>query len=75
MGDPQSNIYLMLEFLKGLSRSFSRALFILYINNLPDDVICNIAIYADDTTLYSKCDQASDPWQELKLVAELESNL
>ena len=27
-------------------------LFLLYINDLPDDVICNIAIYADDTTLY-----------------------
>ena len=25
-------------------------LFQLYINDLPDDVICNIAIYADDTT-------------------------
>ena len=35
-------------------------LFLLYINDLPDDVICNIAICADDTTLYSKCDQASD---------------
>ena len=34
-------------------------LFLLYINDLPDDVICNIAIYADDTTLYSKCDQAT----------------
>ena len=33
---------------------------LLYINDLPDDVICNIAIYADDTTLYSRCDQASD---------------
>ena len=32
------------------------------INDLPHDVICNIAIYADDTTLYSKCDQASDLW-------------
>ena len=31
-------------------------LFLLYINDLPDDVICDIAIYADDTTLYSKCD-------------------
>ena len=28
-------------------------LFLLYINDLPDDVISNIAIYADDTTLYS----------------------
>ena len=35
-------------------------LFLLYINDLPDDVVCNIAIYADDTTLYSKCDKASD---------------
>ena len=33
------------------------SLFLLYINNLPDDVICNTAIYADDTTLYCKCDQ------------------
>ena len=31
-------------------------LFVLYINDIPDDVICNIAIYADDTTLYSKYD-------------------
>ena len=35
-------------------------LFLLYINDLPDYVICDIAISADDTTLYSKCDQASD---------------
>ena len=31
-------------------------LFLLYINDLPDDVVCNIAIYADDATLYSKYD-------------------
>ena len=37
-------------------------LFLLYINDLPDNVICNIAIYADDITLYSKCDQAFDLW-------------
>ena len=42
-------------------------LFLLYINELPDDVIGNIAIYADDTTLYSKCDQASGLWQQLEL--------
>ena len=37
-------------------------LFLLYINDLRNDVISNIAIYADDTTLYSKCHQASDLW-------------
>ena len=50
-------------------------LFLLYINDLPDDVIGNIAIYADGTTLYSKCVQASDLWQQLELVSELESDL
>ena len=49
-------------------------LFLLYINDPPDDVICNIAIYADDTTLCSKCDQASDLWQQLELASELESD-
>ena len=37
-------------------------LFLLYINDVPDDIICSIAINADDTTLYTKCDQASDLW-------------
>ena len=46
-----------------------------YINDLPDDVPCNIAIYADDATLYSNCDQASDLWQQLELAAELVSDL
>ena len=50
-------------------------LFLLYINDLPDDAICNIAIYVDDTTLYSKCDQASDLWQQLELACKLESDL
>ena len=49
-------------------------LFQLYINDLPVDVICDIAIYADDTTLF-KCDQASDLWQQLKLASGLESDL
>ena len=34
----------------------SPTLFLLYINDLPDDVICNTGIYADDTTLYSTSD-------------------
>ena len=50
-------------------------LFLLYINDLPDDVICNIAICVDDTTVYSKCDWASDMWQQVELASELESDL
>ena len=45
--------------------------FLLYINDLPDDVIYNIAIYTDDTTLYSICDQASGLWQQLELEFDL----
>ena len=50
-------------------------LFLLYINDLPDNVICDNAFYADYITLYSKCDQASDLWQQLELASELESDL
>ena len=50
-------------------------LFLLYIDDLPDDVICDIAIYADDTTLCSNCDRASDLWQQLELASELGSDL
>ena len=42
-------------------------LFLLYINDLPDDVIYDITIYADDITLCSKYDQASDLQQQLEL--------
>ena len=31
-------------------------LFLLDINDLPDDVICDVTVCADDTTLYFKCD-------------------
>ena len=49
-------------------------LFLLYINDLPD-VICDISIYADDTTVYSKCDQASELRQQLESASELASDL
>ena len=62
------NIQLMLEFLKG---SFpDPTLFPLYINDLPDDVICNSAVNVDDTTLYSKYDLASDLWQQPEFASE-----
>ena len=58
----------MLEFL-------GPTLFLPYINDLPDDVIYDIAIYADDTTLYYKCDRASELWQQLELASGLKSDL
>ena len=52
-------------------------LFLLYINDLPDDVICDIAIYADDTALFLSLIRhlISDLWQQLELASELESDL
>ena len=44
-------------------------------NDLPDDVVCNSDIYADDTTLSSKCDQVSDLWQLVEFPCKLESDL
>ena len=40
-------------------------LFLLYINDLPDDVNCDIPIYA------YLCYQASDLWQQLELASKL----
>ena len=55
--------------------SWSYTFRILYINDIPDDVVCNIAICADDSILYSWCNQAYDLWQQLELASELESGL
>ena len=35
---------------------FGPTLFLLSINDLRDDIICDLAIYADDSTLYFKCE-------------------
>ena len=59
----------------GVHQGSSSTYLLLCINGLPDEVICNIAISADDTTLYSKFDQASDLWQQVELASELESDL
>ena len=50
-------------------------LFLLHINGLPDDVVCNTTVYAVDLTLLAKCEQAPDLWQQLELTSELESGL
>ena len=46
-------------------------LFLLYINDHPDHIICDIDIYADDTTLCSKCDQAFDCGNNLNWLLNL----
>ena len=43
--------------------------------DLSDNVIYNIAVYADDTTLYSKYDRPTALWQQLELASEFESDL
>ena len=72
----------MLEFLKApfLAPSYytlmtSLMILSVILLDLPDDVICNIALNDDNTFLYSEYDQASDLWQQLELVSELESDL
>ena len=61
----------MLEFLKV---PFS-VLHFSYYTLMTFHIISIIAIYVDDTVLYSKCDQASDLWQKLELASALESDL
>ena len=51
-------------------------LFLIYINDLPDRLICDLVIYADDTTLYSSLDEkANSEEQRLALAKSLESDL
>ena len=47
--------------------------FLLCINDIPGEDICNIAIHAEE--LFSTLKQTSDLWQQPKLASELESDL
>ena len=60
MGSLHNNIQLMLEFLKGPFLVLHFCYYTLMTFLMMLDVICNIAICADGTTIYSKCDHASD---------------
>ena len=65
------NDQLMLKFIKTLLLVlyFSYHALMTFLMMLP--VIC----YADDTTLYCKCDLVPHLWQQLELAARLESDL
>ena len=73
MGSLHKNIQLMLEFLKApfLVLHFSYYTLMTFLMMLS---VMLLSI-ADDTSLYSKWDQASDLSEELKLASELESDL
>ena len=49
-------------------------LFLLFINDLPDDLLSQIAIYADDTTVYD-CQEETDAFSMLDQARCLESDL
>ena len=72
MGSLRKNIQLMLEFLKA---PFLVLLFLLYINDFPDDVICNIAIYSYLLSTVSVSRHLICLRQKIKLASELESGL
>ena len=61
------------------STILSPTLFLLYNDDLSilchNDSICNVAIYADDISLHSKCEWVSDLWQQLELVSEIKPGL
>ena len=65
------SLYKSIQSMLGLFRATFLVLHVsYYIYELPDDVICSIAIYVDDTTHY-----VSDFGQQLELASELESVL
>ena len=45
--------------------------FFFYFNCLPDNVLCKIAIWADDTALSSSCDKPSGLSQQVEIAYEL----
>ena len=71
VGSLCKNIQLMLEFLKVpfLVLDFSHYTLITFLMMFSMILLCMLS------TFYSKCDQASDLWQQLELASELEFDL
>ena len=50
-------------------------LFLIFINDLPDCTLSKLAIYADNTTLYSSLNKTKDLFDKVELDADLENDL
>ena len=56
-------------------------LFLIFINDLPDNVLCKLSMYADDTTLYQSLDSQGTAtkneaqWAKFEMAADLEYDL
>ena len=50
-------------------------LFLIFINDLPDDKLSEIAIYADDTTLYSCLEKSGSLFEAVELAGSLQRDL
>ena len=50
-------------------------LFLIFINDLPDDIFCKLGIFADDTTLYSSVGKAAGKFEKVDLAGNLEADL
>ena len=66
-------ILLMLVFPQG--SVLGPTLFLIFINDLPDEILSKLAIYADDTTVYSCLGKTNDVFDKVEMAAELEVDL
>lgn len=71
-----SNMQLGVVFLKlfTLGSTLGHVLYLPYFD-LSNNISCNIAVYADNAPLYSKCNWAPDLWQQIELACVFESEL
>ena len=54
---------------------FGPTLFLIFINDLPDNILSKVAIYADDTTVYSCLGKTNDVFDKVEMAAEIEVDL
>ena len=63
---------LCVSFIMECVRILNWPMYILYFNCLPDDILCKIAIWADDTALNLSCDKPSHLLQQSETAYALE---